>query len=138
MTHPCLSCGACCAHFRVAFHWSEADPELGGSTPPGLAETLDPHRLVMRGTQSRAPRCIALQGEVGSDAHCGIYAARPSPCRDLVPAWENGQPSPQCDRARLAHGLEPLTPSTWGLTLPTAATMAPQQALIAASGGMPG
>ncbi|HOC10952.1 MAG TPA: YkgJ family cysteine cluster protein, partial [Thermomonas sp.] len=21
--HPCLSCGACCAYFRVSFHWSE-------------------------------------------------------------------------------------------------------------------
>ena len=27
--HPCLTCGACCAHFRVSFHWSEADPDQG-------------------------------------------------------------------------------------------------------------
>ncbi|RBD00840.1 YkgJ family cysteine cluster protein, partial [Xanthomonas oryzae pv. oryzae] len=29
MAHPCLTCGACCAYFRVSFHWSEADPALG-------------------------------------------------------------------------------------------------------------
>ncbi len=113
MEHPCLRCGACCAHFRVAFHWSEADPFLGGATPTELTEKLDAHRLVMRGTQAYTPRCIALQGEVGRAAHCGIYARRPSPCRELQPAWEHGEPSPQCDRARAAHGLPPLTPDTW-------------------------
>lgn len=111
--NPCLTCGACCAYFRVAFHWSESDRFLGGQTPPELTESLDPHRVVMRGTQAPAPRCVALQGEVGQAAHCGIYALRPSPCRELIPAWENGEPSPQCDRARAAHGLPPLTPETW-------------------------
>ena len=28
--HPCRTCGACCAFFRVSFHWSEAAPALGG------------------------------------------------------------------------------------------------------------
>lgn len=113
MRHPCLSCGACCAHFRVAFHWSEADPFLGGQTPVELTEQLDPHRVVMRGTQSRSPRCTSLVGEIGVAAHCGIYAQRPSPCAALQPAWEQGQPSAQCDRARLAHGLVPLAPADW-------------------------
>ncbi len=85
----------------------------GGVTPAELTERLDPHRLVMRGTQAYAPRCQALVGVVGEAAHCGIYAQRPSPCRELVPAWENGEPSAQCDRARSAHGLVPLTPSDW-------------------------
>ena len=113
MSHPCLSCGACCAHFRVAFHWSEADPFLGGQTPAELTEKLDPHRLVMRGTQAYQPRCTALAGTVGERAACGIYAQRPSPCRELQPAWEFGQPSPQCDRARAAHGLPALSPDSW-------------------------
>lgn len=113
MGHPCLSCGACCAHFRVAFHWSEADPTTGGITPAGLTEAFDPHRVVMRGTQSRTPRCVALHGEVGRQVACSIYAQRPSPCHALVAAWENGLPSPQCDRARLAHGLPVLTPLQW-------------------------
>ena len=38
--HPCLTCGACCAHFRVSFHWSEADPEQGGAVPAALTEPL--------------------------------------------------------------------------------------------------
>jgi hypothetical protein len=116
MRHPCLACGACCAHFRVAFHWSEAEPSLGGRTPAALTEPFDPHRLVMRGTQASVPRCIALQGVVGRAAGCTIYAQRPSPCMALLPAFEHGEPSPQCDRARMAHGLPVLTAADWGAT----------------------
>ena len=111
--HPCLSCGACCATFRVAFHWSESDPALGGITPPEFTERLDPHRVVMRGTYAPPMQCSALRGEIGRAAHCSIYPLRPSPCRELQAAWEHGEPSPQCDRARLRHGLPPLTPDSW-------------------------
>ena len=117
MLHPCLSCGACCAYFRVAFHWSEADAPLDGVVPPELTETLDPHRLVMRGTQASRPRCVALQGDVGTAAHCGIYERRPSVCREVEPSWEFGRPSAQCDKARLGHGLPPLTPEHWPLAV---------------------
>lgn len=86
---------------------------MGGATPAELTEKLDPHRLNMRGTNARTPRCVALVGQVGEAAHCGIYAHRPSPCHELKPAWEDGTASPQCDRARLAHGLAPLTPGCW-------------------------
>ena len=113
MLHPCLRCGACCAYFRVAFHWSEADADLGGVVPPALTETLDPHRLVMRGTQASKPRCVALIGTVGDAAHCGIYEQRPSVCREVQPSWEFGVVSPQCDKARVAHGLPVLTPADW-------------------------
>lgn len=108
--HPCLSCGACCAHYRVSLHWSET--EVYG-TPEAVTEPFGPHRLVMRGTWAAQPRCVALQGEVGRDAHCGIYPQRPSACRDLDAAWEHGEASPQCDRARVAYGLRPLTPEDW-------------------------
>ena len=40
VSHPCLTCGACCAFFRVSFHWSEADPALGGQVPFELTESL--------------------------------------------------------------------------------------------------
>jgi hypothetical protein len=30
-----------------------------------------------------------------------------------MPAWEFGVASPQCDKARLAHGLVPLQPTDW-------------------------
>ncbi|THB82127.1 YkgJ family cysteine cluster protein, partial [Pantoea allii] len=23
ISNPCVSCGACCAHFRVSFYWAE-------------------------------------------------------------------------------------------------------------------
>ncbi|MEI2432412.1 YkgJ family cysteine cluster protein [Lysobacter yananisis] len=113
-THPCLRCGACCASFRVAFHWSETDAHPGGLTPATLTEPLDPHRVVMRGTYGGAPvRCGQLRGQVAHDAHCGIYPLRPSPCREVRPAWEDGAPSAQCDKARALHGMAPLTPGDW-------------------------
>ena len=113
MSHPCLSCGACCASFRVAFHWSEAQPGNPDGPPEGLVVSLRRHELAMRGTDALPVRCAALRGEVGGATTCTIYAARPSPCRELAAAWENGQPSPQCDRARALHGLAPLTPGDW-------------------------
>ncbi|WNL45126.1 YkgJ family cysteine cluster protein [Dyella sp. BiH032] len=113
MSHPCLRCGACCAHFRVAFHWSEAEAFMGGTVPPELTERIDPHRVAMRGTQARQPHCVALQGAVGTAASCSIYAQRPSVCREVIPAWEFGAPSAQCDKARAAYGLAPLTPEDW-------------------------
>ncbi|KAA0070174.1 YkgJ family cysteine cluster protein [Rhodanobacter sp. T12-5] len=113
MQHPCLRCGACCAYFRVAFHWSETETSLGGGVQPELVEKLDPHRVVMRGTYSEPARCVALQGIVGKAAHCGIYSQRPSVCREVQPSWEFGTISPQCDKARLAHGMAVLTPQDW-------------------------
>lgn len=128
MEHPCLRCGACCAHFRVAFHWSEADAALGGAVPPQLTEKLDPHRLAMRGTNARQPRCVALQGTVGTAAHCGIYAQRPSVCREVAPSWEFGVLSPQCDKARRAHDLPLLTPQDWLDPFDTQVPLLPQGA----------
>jgi hypothetical protein len=67
----------------------------------------------MNGTNQLQPRCVALEGKVGEWASCAIYEKRPSPCSELQPAWINGEPSPQCDKARIAHGLPPLTPDTF-------------------------
>jgi Fe-S-cluster containining protein len=113
--HPCLHCGACCAAFRVAFHWSEAMPHKPGGVPAELATPLRLHELAMRGTDDAGAgvRCVALDGTVGAVTHCRIYASRPAPCRELGAAWENGEPSPQCDRARAVHGLRPLVPADW-------------------------
>jgi hypothetical protein len=111
--HPCLRCGACCATFRVAFHWleiGEASAEDAPAVPAALVQKLDPHRVAMRGTDQPDPRCEQLQGEIGSHAWCGIYRVRPSPCRELQPSFYDGlTPSPQCDRARARFGLPPLT-----------------------------
>jgi Fe-S-cluster containining protein len=90
-------------------HWSETEPSLGGAVPLALTEHFGAHQRVMRGTWEQRPRCVALQGEVGQAAHCGIYEQRPTPCRELKMSWQDGAPSPQCDKARSLHGLAPLT-----------------------------
>jgi uncharacterized protein len=113
MPHPCLTCGACCATFRVGFHWSEADPALGGSVPPDLVERLDAHRVVMRGTWARQPRCVALDAEIGARARCSIHPIKPSVCREVPASWEFGAPSAQCDKARREHGMPVLTAADW-------------------------
>jgi len=113
VANPCLSCGACCAHFRVAFYWAEADPFAGGPVPADLTVPLDRHRVAMKGTVHAPAHCAALEGQVGARVRCTIYEARPGPCRELRPSWLDGEPSLQCDRARAAHGLAPLTPESW-------------------------
>ena len=116
--HPCQRCGACCAAFRVAFHWSEAAPHAAVGPDEAMTVKVRPFEVAMRGTEGRDPlRCIALSGEVGQAVACTIYDRRPSPCRHLQAAWERGEPSPQCDRARDRHGLPPLTPADF--TLPS-------------------
>ena len=109
--HPCQRCGACCAAFRVAFHWSQAAPHAPDGPDEALTVKVRPFELAMRGTEGGSTlRCVALEGHIGRAVACRIYANRPEPCRSLAAAWENGQPSPQCDRARARHGLPPLSP----------------------------
>lgn len=110
MGNPCLRCGACCAHYRVSFYWSEAEPFLGGHVPADLTEPLNHYRSAMRGTLHASARCVALAGTVGQQTSCGIYENRPSPCRELEPWEQDGQPSQKCTKARAAHNLPPLGP----------------------------
>ncbi len=113
MPHPCLSCGACCASYRVAFHWMESDGLAGGGVPQALTRRLDPHRLCMLGTHSAPVRCVALDAEIGVRSRCTIHPVRPSVCREVDASWEHGVASPQCDRARSAHGLPAITAADW-------------------------
>lgn len=110
MANPCLRCGACCAHYRVSFYWSEADPRAGGAVPAELTEPITPHRSAMRGTLTAPVRCTGLDGEVGGAVRCTIYDRRPSPCREVEPWDENGEPDEKCSKARAAHSLPPLGP----------------------------
>ena len=100
MPHPCLSCGACCAYFRVDFATQERS-DHGGAVPAGLALDVIEGISRMRGTDHREPRCGALVGRVGEAAHCGIYEWRPSPCREFAAG------SDACERARMRRGLPP-------------------------------
>ncbi|MGB1580718.1 MAG: YkgJ family cysteine cluster protein [Nevskiales bacterium] len=111
--HPCLNCGACCAHYRASFYWAEADDATPGGVPVALTAPLTPYLRVMRGTDQPQPRCIALMGEIGRDVYCNIHPQRASVCRDYPPSYEDGKPNPRCDEARAVHGLPPLTLQDW-------------------------
>ncbi len=97
----CLSCGACCACFRVDFSVYEME-EMGGTVPAGLADDINGSTCRMRGTDSVPIRCAALTGHVGQKVGCGIYEWRPSPCREFA------EGSDACARARARHALPPL------------------------------
>jgi Fe-S-cluster containining protein len=110
MSNPCMTCGACCAFFRVSFYWSEADASAGGQTPPHFTAKVSPYTTLMRGTERTPPRCVALHGTIGESVRCVIHPLRPSPCREFRASWVDGLHNERCDRARAAHGLPPLSP----------------------------
>lgn len=101
----CQQCGACCAAFRVDFHPAEL---AGGAFAWGkgvdraLTVPVTPAIVRLCGTDSPAPRCVALQGEIGLMVACSIYEERPSPCREFDTRHA------ACNRARQRHGLPPL------------------------------
>ncbi len=110
--NPCLTCGACCASFRVSFYRGEAVPGPG-AVPEELVESITPFRVAMKGTTTKPPRCVALAGTVGCEVGCSIYALRPTPCREFTASWAEGEALEACDEARRRWGLAPLTPSDW-------------------------
>ncbi len=58
--NPCMTCGACCAYFRVSFYWAEAD-DAGGLVPSALTEPLTPF-LALHERHQSAPE--PLRGPV--------------------------------------------------------------------------
>lgn len=113
--HPCLTCGACCASFRVAFYWREAESkDCKNAVPADSFEDLDGMSRCMKGTNDKHhPKCVALTGTIGKDAHCTIYENRPSPCRKFEASYEDGTQNIRCDEARAKHGLRPLKLIDW-------------------------
>ncbi|UVJ44969.1 YkgJ family cysteine cluster protein [Pseudomonas sp. LS1212] len=105
--NPCLTCGACCAHFRVSFYWGECT-SAGGPVPDDLVVQVSPTRVAMLGTESRPSRCNGLKGEVGKGVSCSLYEQRSSTCREFEASWVDGEHNPNCDAARAAYGLAPL------------------------------
>lgn len=103
--HPCLSCGACCANYRVSFYWAEADDAPGGIVPVHLTEPVSPHLRCMKGTSGKSVRCIALEGEVGRQVSCRIYHQRPSTCREFDVFDADGNPNQRCAALRIGLGL---------------------------------
>ena len=111
--NPCLSCGACCAHYRVSFYWAETDAAFVNGVPADMTHKVDEFLVAMKGTQAFPCRCIALQGVIGTSVFCSIYDRRASVCREFEPSWGNGIHNLRCDEARLAIGLAPLKPESW-------------------------
>jgi uncharacterized protein len=93
----CQTCGACCAAFRVSFYWAEA-AERG--IADAIIEQVSPHLACIVGTNVQAPHCGALEGTVGVQVRCAIYAQRPSPCHEVQPG------DARCLAARAKHGLK--------------------------------
>jgi Fe-S-cluster containining protein len=114
-SNPCLTCGACCAFYRASFYWAETTAGLPGGVPEHLTEKINDFRVQMKGTRGEKPRCIALQGEIGTHVQCTIYEQRASVCRDFPPSLLDGVVNERCDTARQAHGLHPVTPKDWGI-----------------------
>ncbi len=88
--NPCVSCGACCARYRVSFYWAEACENEPERVPVALTEDVTPFLRCMAGTNCSKPRCVALLGSVENAVACSIYDQRPSPCREFGIVWENG------------------------------------------------
>ena len=104
--NPCMTCGACCAYFRVSFYWAEAS-DGGGTVPVHLTEPLSPSALHERYESKAGPLC-GVTRRAGVSTRCSIYEDRPSPCRDFTMSGEEGQVNEACNRARARFGLPPL------------------------------
>lgn len=107
--NPCLTCGACCAHFRVSFFWGECQ-SAGGTVPDDAVVAINSTFVAMIGTDRKPVRCSALMGDVGQGVRCAMYEQRSSSCQEFQASWEGGVHNAQCDAARAAHGLDPLGP----------------------------
>ena len=103
--NPCHGCSACCRHFRVSFYYGELDSQPGGHVPADMTVKITPFRACMKGTESGHGRCIALQ----DDGLCGIYAQRPSVCREFPVFMDDGSMNPDCLRLRAIHNIGTVT-----------------------------
>ena len=63
----------------------------------------------MRGTTTFKKRCVALEGIIGRQVACAIYANRPSACQNFKAGWEADGANENCDRARNRYGLQPFS-----------------------------
>lgn len=95
--NPCMSCGACCAHFRIMLYADEVSPV--GQLSRALVEPVG-GVFCMKGTDKFPPRCIALEGELGQAVRCTIYADRPQVCREFNEYELDGSPNTRCFKLR--------------------------------------
>ncbi len=105
--NPCMSCGACCALFKVVFDQSETDENQGGVVPVQYTIKINKTQSAMRGTERGNKRCVALEGSVGHRVSCTIYGQRPTCCHNFRATWEKDFVNYTCNRARTTYGLQP-------------------------------
>ena len=104
----CCRCGACCATYRITLPRADLANRPGGWVPVELTECYTPTTACMRDNPDTPGRCIALEGMIGENVRCTIYAQRPAACRDFAPLSALGMGDESCDEARRRHGLTPL------------------------------
>ncbi len=102
IANPCFGCSACCRHFRVSFYHGELDCQPGGYVPSDMTIQITPFRACMKGTDTKPSRCIALQ----DNGLCGIYAHRPSVCREFPALLEDGSVNPECIKLKALYGID--------------------------------
>lgn len=102
--NACITCGACCAFFRVSFYWGDCEVD-GKGVPSELTEKLNDFLVCMKGTNQKQARCVALTGEIGQQVACSIYADRSSTCRAFD---ADSDPESECSKARHHWGLPPI------------------------------
>ena len=101
--HPCMNCGACCATYRVAFHWMETiHGPVGPGVPEALTQPLDAHRLVMAGTK----RAVLVDGKAREIGYASMYELRGLLC-DLSRGVSLDGNDPRAGRPRCARGPDP-------------------------------
>ncbi|MBW6086496.1 YkgJ family cysteine cluster protein [Escherichia coli] len=106
--NPCMTCGACCAFFRVSFYWAEAD-DAGGTIPARLTEQISPFHRCMSGTNQKNPPMYCPCRNPGQKMPAARYIKnRSSTCREFAMSGENGVVNEACNRARAKYGLTPL------------------------------
>src|ERR1700674_2265981 len=95
-SNPCLSCGACCQHFRVSMYMGEIASSPGGTVPDELVSAVNPVIVCMKGTEAAHGRCIALRGVVGKPGiRCEIYLVRPTRVAQYRVWFGEGTPNAQ-------------------------------------------
>ena len=96
----CQSCGACCVEAgRVEVRPDEEIPRRLLDQRPGH-ET----RIMAR---HMGGRCKALQGVIGCQVGCGIYANRPSVCQRFQAGSEGCRAARQTARYKMDHPGRP-------------------------------
>jgi Fe-S-cluster containining protein len=81
---------------------------MGGQVPTQLTEPYTATTACMREHPDIPGRCIALEGVVGQEVRCTIYAQRPTACSEFAPLAAIGHGDEACNAACRKQGLPPL------------------------------